>query len=181
MSGSNLSPLLAALLSQPKKPRVFVSYHHGNDQGWYDRFNTVFSGKYDLFTDTSLERKVNSTNVDYIDRRIREDFIGGSSVTVVLCGAETWKRKYVDWEIHATLLKKHTLLGIVLPTNPQQLDGTYAAPDRLLDNATSGYAHWIHWSEDPLVVDAAIRTAQVMANTTASIRNGRTQMPRNLP
>ena len=45
-------------------------------------------------------------------------------MTVVLIGAETWKRKHVDWEIGASIREtehnpRSGLLGILLPTYPR--------------------------------------------------------------
>jgi hypothetical protein len=157
------------------KPKVFTSYHHHNDQAYQDHFVRLFADNYELFTDTSLERRLDSDNTGYIDRAIRENNITGSSITVVLCGAETWKRKYVDWEIHATLDKQHALLGIILPTNAGQF-----VPNRLHDNIQSGYAHWITWTTDPSAVEAAITQALTRAERTGLIRNEREQMTRNI-
>jgi hypothetical protein len=98
------------------KRKVFISYHHGGDQAYYDAFSRAFSDRYDVITDNSLARGVESDVVEYVMRRIRENYITGSSCTIVLVGLDTWGRKYVDWEIDATLQKAHGLIGIQLPT-----------------------------------------------------------------
>src|SRR5690349_7530115 len=103
---------------QPIKRKVFVSYHHGGDQAYYEAFSKAFCDTYDVITDNSLERELDSENVDYVMRRIRENYISGSSCTIVLVGKDTWGRKYVDWEINATLEKEHGLIGVLLPTAP---------------------------------------------------------------
>src|SRR4051812_30659698 len=46
---------------------------------------------------------VDSKNTDYVMRRIREDFIGDATVTMVLVGTCTHSRRYVDWELKASL------------------------------------------------------------------------------
>src|SRR5262245_32055382 len=97
--------------------RVFVSYHHA-DQAWKNALVQEFSRRLGIFTDGSLDDRVDSNQPDYVHRQIREEYITGSSVTIVLCGAQTWKRRYIDWEIHSTLFKRHALLGIVLPGTP---------------------------------------------------------------
>jgi hypothetical protein len=74
-----------------------------------------------VITDTSIDRRIGSDDVDYHQQVIREQHITGSSVTVVLCGAETWKRRWVDWEIQMTLNKRHALLGICLPEKSQEM------------------------------------------------------------
>ena len=138
--------LLGSLLYPTQiKRKVFVSYHHGNDQWFYNEFSRVFNDTYDVISDNSLDRAIDSDNPDYVMRRIREKYITGSSCTIVLCGAETPNRKYVDWEIKATLDKEHGLIGINLPTSITSQYGGVIVPDRLHDNVQSGYAVWIDW------------------------------------
>jgi len=132
-------------LGIPKR-KIFISYHHGNDRAYYDECSRFFSGTYDVIQDNSVDRNIDSTNTDYVIRNIRENYITGTSCTIVLCGAQTPWRKFVDWEIKATLDKNHGLIGVNLPTNPIQ-QGKYTVPDRLHDNIVAGYALWIQWSE----------------------------------
>ena len=161
------------------KPKVLVSYHHQRDQAYYGRFTTLFSTGYEIITDTSIDRKIDSDSSDYQQQVIREKHITGSSITIVLCGAETWKRRWVDWEIHMTLNKQHALLGIVLPTAiPNQL-GQIIVPDRLLANVNSGYGHWVRWTEDPNVLRAAIRAARLKARRTRKMDNSAPRMVRS--
>ena len=108
---------LAFLRGQPAKRSIFVSYHHGGDRNYYDAFLRLFAETYQVIEDNSVERKIDSDDSDYVIRKIREEFITGSSCTVVLCGADTPNRKFVDWEIKATLDKEHGLIGVNLPTN----------------------------------------------------------------
>ena len=42
-------------------------------------------------------------HLDEISRRIRDDYLSDSTVTVVLIGKDTWRRKHVDWEIAASI------------------------------------------------------------------------------
>ncbi len=135
---------LASLLLKTKR-KVFVSYHHGNDQQFKDTFVSAFCDSYEVLTDTSLSRALDSDDPEYVSRRIRESHITGSSCTIVLCGKETRWRKYVDWEIKATLDKLHGLIGVNLPTNPRDTLGRVHKPDRLQDNIDSGYAVWRDW------------------------------------
>jgi Thoeris protein ThsB, TIR-like domain len=93
------------------KPGVFVSYHHRLDQPFYDEFSRIFCDTYDVVQDNSPERAKDSDDVEYIMRSLRENHISGTSCTIVLCGAETRWRKFVDWEIDATLDKQHCLDG----------------------------------------------------------------------
>jgi hypothetical protein len=127
------------------KRKVFISYHHSGDKAYYDAFINDFSNTYDVIHDNSVERAIDSSNTDYVIRRIRENFITGSSCTIVLCGAQTPYRKFVDWEIKATLDKKHGLIGVNLPSNPLSANSKYTVPDRLHDNIESGFAIWTNW------------------------------------
>ena len=127
------------------KRKVFVSYHHRGDQAYYDVFSRTFHDNYDVITDNSLERRIDSDDADYIRRRISENNITGTSCTIVLVGANTWGRKYVDWEIKATLDMQHGLVGVQLPTLIAGPQGTVSVPGRLYDNIQSNYALWLNW------------------------------------
>ena len=134
------------------KRRVFISYHHDGDQYFYDRFVEEFSENYDIFTDRSLATAVNSNDTAYVMRRIRETCITGSSCTIVLIGDQTHQRKYVDWEIKATLDDSKGLIGVLLPTLPEPHSAIGVAlrqlayPDRFRDNVDSGYAITVPWT-----------------------------------
>lgn len=169
---------LASTLSVRR--RVFVSYHHGGDQAFYDAFSRLFHDTYELVSDTSLERRIDSDDVNYVLRRIRENYIAGSSCTIVLVGAQTWRRKYVDWEIQATLDKGHGLIGVRLPTLSPLANGLYPVPDRLHDNFVSGYGVWTDWftiieSRHALVG----RIEQANAKSSLLIDNSRDRLLRN--
>ena len=157
-----------------------MSYHHRGDQPYYDRFSSDFHDLYEAVSDNSLERRVDSLDVDYVMRRIREHHLWGSSCTVVLCGRETPRRKYVDWEIEASLDQRMGLLAILLPTIQCFPNGGTAKPARLQDNIDSGYAGWVTWNRierDPSAISAAVERA-----TEASRRlivNTRLRMLRN--
>jgi hypothetical protein len=131
----------------PVKHKVFVSYHHGEDQAYYDAFSKAFHDTYEVIYDKSLERRVDSDNLDYVIQRIRDNYITGSSCTIVLVGKETCDRKYVDWEIKATLDKEHGLIGVYLPNAPRNAENKIIVPDRLHDNIQSGFALWLSWQQ----------------------------------
>jgi hypothetical protein len=97
-------------------------------------------------------------------------------VTVVLCGAETYARKFVDWEIYATLLKQAGLVGIRLPD-------CMAVPWRLHDNMLSGYAVVGDWNDVTtrpgilrIWIEQALDTAR---RPKTLIDNARPKMRRN--
>ncbi len=160
------------------KRKVFVSYHHALDQYWYNQFSALFHEHYEMLYDNSLDRLIESDDPCYTSRKIREANIHGTSITIVLCGAETPKRKYVDWEIHDTLLYEHALLGIALPTAATTWEGKVLVPDRYYANWVSGYAGWLHWTDEPAVVKAAIENA-ILRKSALLRRNDLPQMSRN--
>jgi hypothetical protein len=90
----------------------------------------------------------------------------------------TSQRKYVDWEIKATLDKQHGLIGIWLPTLPLAANGGTEKPDRLQDNLDSGYAKWLQWNQlnDELL---RITIESAITSPTSLIRNQRPLRIRN--
>lgn len=129
-----------------KRRKVFVSYHHDNDQDRYEEFSSIFHDIYESVTDNSLDKEIDSDDPVYVMRKIREQYITGTSCTIVLCGYETHKRKYIDWEISATLDKGHGLIGVCLPSIRLN-NGVAVVPDRLKANILSKYAIWVGWKE----------------------------------
>lgn len=153
------------------KPRVFVSFHHQQDQHWYESLREQMARTHDL-VDRSLAEPFQSDDPEYVERQIREKHITGTSCTIVLLGSDTHKRKYVDWEICATLYKQHGLLGLRLPDN-------YGArfPARFQDNIDSGYAVLAEWTVDA----ATLRWGASGQRNSVFIRNARIKMTRNVP
>lgn len=179
MSNNLLRELLGELV-KPVKHKIFVSYHHALDQAYYDAFSTAFHDTYESIHDKSLDEEVDSENAEYVMRRIREEYITGTSCTIVMVGAETYKRKYIDWEIKATLDKEHALIGVYLPTAPRSSDGKITAPGRLHDNVESGYAVFVSWetiTASPEALDKYITKAK--SNAKSLIKNNREKKTRN--
>lgn len=153
--------------------KIFVSYHHGGDQAYYDLFSQKFHDIHETVADNSLRGRIDSSDPEYVMRRIRENHIQGTSCTIVLVGRETHARKYVDWEIKATLDKEHGLICVHLPSLPVSAEGGIPVPDRLHDNLTSGYAVYTRWEEltespiscQQIIENANARAKQLIANT----------------
>src|SRR5690606_9063791 len=109
--------------------KCFISYHHDGDQGAVDTLIRQFDHGRNLFIARGLGQEmpgdvINSTDPEYVMRRIRELFISDSSVTIVVLGRCTWARRYVDWEIQASLRYSdeslpNGLLGIRLSPDVQ--------------------------------------------------------------
>ena len=130
-----------------RRPRIFVSYQHNPDQPYYDLFSRTLHDSMDLVYDNSLDEEIDSDDNDYVRQAIRDRHISGTSCTIVLCGPTTYQRKFIDWEIKATLDKGHGLIGIALPTVPRNQQGQSIVPDRLASNYHSGYTVWKLWSD----------------------------------
>ena len=176
MTGVSLAELLKILI----RPRVFVSYHHELDQWYYDQLSTILHDTYEMITDRSLDQDIDSRDAEYVMRRIREEFITGTSCTIVLCGAETGQRKFVDWEIKATLDKEHALVGVALPSALLVNPGVFFKPWRLDDNVVSSYAVITTWSTiiaNPGYVATLIASASAKPKTL--INNSRPMMTYN--
>lgn len=181
---TNYNTLMERLLREDTKRKVFVSYHHGGDQGAYNSFSQLYCRQgYDVIQDNSLRNAHDSEDPQYIMQSIRDKNISGTSCTIVLVGANTYGRKYVDWEIKGTLDKEHGLIGVCLPTAPRAANGTITVPSRLHDNIQSGYALWLTWQEitqGPVAlkgyIEAALDTSQ---RPKRLIVNNRDMMRRN--
>lgn len=170
------------LVKVPKR-KVFISYHH-KDQAYINDFRTRFGSAYEVFTDCSLDAAIESNDLHYVNRTIREEFITGTSITIVICGTETWRRKCVDWEIYSTLHKDHALLGILLPhVQPVFRDGQQVRliPDRLHSNFESGYAHCIELPQNPQQLTQAINSAIQRSSQNKHLKNNSlSKMARNI-
>ena len=103
--------------------KVFVSHHHDNDQ-WYKEANWYrFGEQNQIFIDQSVDTGDISDGLsdEYIRELIRDKYLRDSTVTIVLVGTETRRRKHVDWEIYSsmydgTINKKSGIFAIELPT-----------------------------------------------------------------
>ena len=59
---------------------------------------------------------------------------------------ESYKREYIDWQIHSTLQLKHPLIGIILPTCSKDAHGLPILPKRLKRNIDTKYVDSIAWN-----------------------------------
>lgn len=157
------------LLGGVRRHKVFVSYHHANDQWDREKFETLFANYYGILIPKSVQ--IGEINpllpTETVRQKIRDEYLRDSTVTVVLIGKETWKRKHIDWEIGSSLRNtklnpRSGLLGIFLPDHPdygRDKYNPYIIPPRLHYNAKCGYAALYDWSDDPNIVGSWIRKA----------------------
>jgi MTH538 TIR-like domain (DUF1863) len=147
--------------------RVFVSYHHSKNVDQVDGRSSC-AKLIKLLNANGMEvlgRSVQEFEIGIgwdakeIKRYIADEYLDETNVTIVLIGRRTWQRKFVDWEIRASLHKKSGLIGIFLPSHPNfalessQWDfGT--VPPLLADNCIKQFPYGtLHkWEEDPEVI-----------------------------
>lgn len=101
--------------------RVFISYHHDNDQ-WYKEELVRFGKENKIFEDWSVDTGDISDDLtdEQIRVKIRDEYLRDSSVTIVLVGTETKHRKFIDWEIYSSMFdgKKSKKSGIIVINLP---------------------------------------------------------------
>jgi len=103
--------------------KMFISFHH-DDQKEIEKFIEEFDEKKDIFISRALGMSsdiIDSNDTDYVMRRIRELYLKDTTVTLVMIGKCTWARRYIDWEIQASLRHgektiPNGLMGIRLPS-----------------------------------------------------------------
>lgn len=146
--------------------KVFVSYHHDKDQYYRNLFEYLFANIFNIMVSKSVQIGDIDSNLksETIRRKIRDEYLRDSTVTVVLIGSETWKRKHVDWEIYSSIRdteynSRSGLLGIILPSYPRKEYDPYTIPPRLYDNVECGFAKLHNWSENPIKVQEWIHDA----------------------
>lgn len=157
--------------------KCFITYHH-DDESTVRSFVKHFDHNYGSFIVRRLgempDDLVNSTNTDYVMSCIRRDYIRDSTVTLVLAGRCTWARRYVDWEIQASLRSGQVttpngLLGIKLPTFTQW-------PERFANNlaippSKKSYAGYIDYPRSTKELEDAIEWAFQRRTTCAQYIN----------
>lgn len=158
--------------------KVFLSFHHGDPlrdpycgQKYKERFERLFSSQYDAMISNSVQDGdiVDGIATETTRQKIRDEYIADATVTIVLVGPETWKRKHVDWEISSSIRDtarnpRCGLIGILLPTYPDYNRQTntfnqFTIPPRLWDNKRNGFANIYVWNENPIVVQGWIHEA----------------------
>ena len=102
--------------------KVFVSFHHANDQ-WYKDELVKWGTENNVFIDGSVDMGEIPDNWDaqHIREYIRDNHLKDTTVTILLVGTETKNRKHIDWELFSSMYdgkvnKKSGILVINLPS-----------------------------------------------------------------
>lgn len=132
------------MATEVPKHKVFISYHHEEDQEYKNRLVQSLRGRSVDMSVREGDIQEESLPLEEIRRIIRDDHIADATVTIVLIGKCAWQRKHVDWEISASLIDRRNnprcgLLGLLLPTHPDYRKNPnerkrHLIPPRLADN-----------------------------------------------
>lgn len=128
--------------------KCFISYQQVDEdevKKFIDDYDDVFIPK--VLGVSDVDDFIDSTDTDYVLRRIRELYLTDSTVTIVMIGECTWSRRYVDWEVASTLRndpnnRRSGLMAITLKSVASS--ATKQLPPRVADNVDedSGFARW---------------------------------------
>lgn len=168
--------------------KCFVSYHAADVEyaaSFVEEHEDIFIPRA-IGVEENDGSVIDSEDDDYIRDTIRTDYLGDSTVTIVLVGACTWARKFIDWEIYASLReskhsKRNGLLGVLLPYAASDA----RAPDRLKDNVPTtpdedAYGQFKVYPSEPDFLRAWIQTAFDARETKSElISNSRPLAQRN--
>lgn len=162
----------------PTRHKVFFSYHVDDSdevEEFIEQFGHVCIPT--VVGVTSDDDFVDSDDVDYIMDRIREEYLSDTTVTAVLIGRCTWARKFVDWEIYASLreykaYKRSGLMAVTLDSVsnysgrklPRRLDDNISG-----DNHAAGYARWWKYPSSAATLRDHIDTAFSYRTTRAHL------------
>ena len=167
--------------------KTFISYFRGDEEEVAE-FIATFDHERDVFiaraigSDETMDELIQSENDDYVMRRIREDHIQDSTVTLLFVGKNTWTRKFVDWELAASLHqgpKAGLPNGLVAILSPELSKAIL--PDRFVDNWETGYAKFFPYPKNRAQlakwIDQAFKSRE---DKRSSVKNGRPKRRRDL-
>lgn len=168
----------------PRKIRnCFLSYHHEYDQKYVRALRKATEGM--KVADYSLKNDISQYTDEQIYKAIRNK-MRACSVTIILIGERTGHRKWIDWELWASLrgyknskdprrsFKPKGLLAIYLPTE------SHSVPKRLKANIDSGYAVSMRWKNIERDLESKINYAiWKRDNASHEIKNNLERFDRN--
>lgn len=169
-----------------KRLKCFISYYHDDDKKYVKKLRKIYEQI--VVSDYSLDTDL-STNTS--DEQIYENIkfrMNNCTVTIVLIGENTGRRKWVDWELWASLnpfisktikhrdtFRPNGILAVYLPGKKHSI------PKRLQDNINSGYVIKMHWNS--ITNTKALVKKLVIADgrrrCISLINNSRRKMKRN--
>lgn len=170
--------------------KVFISYHV-EDLDEVNEFINTFDKDRKVFITRVVgagmsDEIINSDDTDYVISKIRKNYLKDSTVTIVMLGKCTWSRKFVDWELQASLRQgdvytPNGLLGIKLPSYnrngyPDRLNKNLKKPGQVKDC----YARILNYPKRKDTLQNAIEDAfQARKNRNGLIFNPRERFINN--
>lgn len=160
-----------------EKPNVFISYDRENDGQHFAKISNILTD-YVNFTYRGTIQDISKANdPEYVTGQMMHGELRKAEITVVLCGKQTFKKKFIDWEISAALSNRQALMGVILPDYIKSQTGRIIVPERLMDNVKSTYASCIGWSNDPVYIYNNIKkNIRHKITKSMQIRNSRPKM-----
>jgi len=122
--------------SSAVKRKCFISYYSGDRVAvdkFLEDFGHIFIAKAVGVSDG--DDFIESDDSDYVMSKIREKYLGDSTVTICLIGDCTHSRRYIDWELKTTLRQGQYYIpnGLIAILLPYKGDAGHL-PDRIKDN-----------------------------------------------
>lgn len=169
-----------------KRLNCFISYYHKDDYKYVQELREVYQRI--TVSDYSMDKDIGYKNEDRIYEHIKFR-MNHCAVIIILIGKNTGKRKWVDWELWASLepyrnkivryrdgFRPCGVLAIFLPGVKK-----HNIPKRLQDNIDSGYAVNMEW--ESIYKRKELIRKLIIANRkrrhTSLINNKRARMKRN--
>ncbi|HAX11392.1 MAG TPA: hypothetical protein DCX68_15265 [Marinobacter hydrocarbonoclasticus] len=131
--------------------RVFISYHHKNENHLKDELLRLNS-EHNLFIDCSVSTGDVDENMEpqAIRQTIRRNYLSGSTVLLLLVGRETKYRKHVDWELYSSMYNGTNFgkSGVVVLHAPDSESDYFTAPfDEVKRTVYPGVSSWTSISD----------------------------------
>ncbi|MGW0599612.1 TIR domain-containing protein [Streptomyces sp. NPDC002776] len=117
-----ITQLYANSRDSATRHKCFISYHGADAQevlSFVTKYESVLIPR--VIGITEEDPAISSDDTEYIMDTIRDKYLADSTVTIVMVGACTWSRKFIDWEIYSSLRRDRVnrlngLMGIQLPS-----------------------------------------------------------------
>jgi hypothetical protein len=159
------------------RPNIFISYDRENDGQHFARISNMLADYVDFTYRGSIKDISKADDPEYVTEQMIHGELSKAEIAVVLCGKQTFKKKFVEWEISAALSNRQALIGVILPDYIKSQTGRIIVPERLMDNVKSTYASCIGWSNDPVYIYKNIKkTVKHRITKSMQIRNNRPKM-----
>lgn len=127
--------------------RVFISYHHRNEQ-YLKEHLLQLNSHHGIFVDCSVDTGDIDDDLEpqVIRQTIRRNYLSESTVLMLIVGRETKYRKHVDWELYSSMYNGTNFgrSGVVVLLAPDCESDYFSAPfDELKSTFYPNVSNWI--------------------------------------